>query len=83
MKTTKPKFKTLFKVKLLKDTAGNAAGDNVEIKMVNDGDLYFYDGNKDWSFLYKKDENIVWKRLNRKTDIPKSKWNSEMPAEWE
>jgi hypothetical protein len=83
MKTAKPKFPTLFKVKLLKDVAHNSEGDNLEIKMVNSGDIYFYDGNKNWSFLRKEDEGKLWKRLNRNADVPKTKWNSEMPPEWE
>ena len=81
----KTKEPTLFKVKLIKDTAHNVTGDKLEIKLVEKGDIYYYDNEKRWTFLEKKDEDIIWKRLKRKNDLPKSEWENlnKNILEWE
>ena len=81
----KTKEPTLFKVKLLQNTAYNDAGDKLEVKMVVKGDIYYYDSEKRWCYLDKSEEDIIWKRINRKTDAPKSQWEnlSKNILEWE
>ena len=81
----KTKEPTLFKVKLLQSTAHNSAGDKLEIKLVEKGDIYYYDNEKHWCYLDKNEEGIVWKRINRKTDAPKKDWEnlSKNILEWE
>ena len=81
----KTKEPTLFKVKLLQSTAYNDAGDKLEVKMVTKGDIYYYDSEKRWCYLDKCEEDIVWKRINRKTDAPKKDWENlnKNILEWE
>lgn len=77
------KYPTLFKVKLMKDTYYNKKGDRLAIKMVESGDIYYYDSEEEWTVLDKNDEGVYWKRLNGKRDLPKSKWVDHMPDDWE
>ena len=54
---------TLFKVKLLDDTAYNSFGDILNVKMVDEeGSIYYYDQFHRWCYLLAKEEDIVWKR---------------------
>ena len=81
----KTKEPTLFKVKLLQIPAYNDAGDRLEVKLVEKGDIYYYDGEKRWCYLDKNEEGIYWKRILGKNDLRKSHWEdlNKNILEWE
>ena len=48
---------TLFKVKLLEQTAYNNEGDTLNIKLVDEeGNIYYYDYFKRWCYLTPQDK---------------------------
>lgn len=72
---------TLFRVRLLVDTAYNDEFDILNIKSVdNEGNIYYYDGMHRWCYLEGNTENKEWIRLadtkKRKSSITKARWIS-------
>jgi len=57
---------TLFKIKLLRDTAYNTAGDILYVQTMDEkGSVYYYDTYHRWCYLTADEEHIMWSRINR------------------
>jgi len=59
------KEKTLFRVRLLEGTAYNDKGDILKVIFEDELDIYYCDSFKEYCYLEKFNEGIIWKRIKK------------------
>ena len=52
-------------IEIIESTSGNDSGDVVKVRMVTDGEIYYYDGNRRWCFWYLNEEAKYWRWVKR------------------